>query len=190
MRPIPKPHTPNPNCGDQKILIAGFGGQGIMFLGKILSQAAMLEGKNVTYIRSYGAEMRGGTAHCMVKMSKTDIASPIFEQASTAVLMNQPSLDRFLGKIEKTALLVLNNSLIEKRPKAKGLKIKGRRFNELALALGSVRVANIICLGFLLAQKPLVRISSVRSSLKDIFKNKPDLLRINLQALDKGYKDD
>ncbi|MBN2120206.1 MAG: 2-oxoacid:acceptor oxidoreductase family protein [Candidatus Omnitrophica bacterium] len=173
---------------EDKVLIAGFGGQGIMFLGKVIALAASLENREVTYIRSYGAEMRGGTSHCMVKISRDAIPSPIFEKANLSIIMNQPSLDKFGNKIEKKGVLVLNSSLVSRVAKKKGLAIKGLKLNELAFKLGSAKVANIIALGLALRKRPLVKLSSVEEVFKDLFSNKKELLEMNIKALKLGYK--
>src|SRR3989338_6902731 len=97
-----------------EILISGSGGQGLMRLGKILAQAAVLEGKFTVFFPSYGPEMRGGTAHCFVKISDREIASPFVEFADTAIIFNQPSLVKFRARIRKEALVILNSDLISK----------------------------------------------------------------------------
>ena len=172
---------------EEKILIAGFGGQGIMLLGKVIAQAAVLEDRNVTYIRSYGAEMRGGTAHCLVRISDNQISSPVFDKATIAVIMNQPSLDKFKDNIAPGGLLILNESVFDKKLKRNDIKIKGLKMNELAINLGSVKVANIIGLGALLRERPFIRMSSAELTLKEIFKERGDLLESNLRALREGY---
>lgn len=172
---------------DEKILIAGFGGQGIMFLGRIIAQAAVEENKNVTYIRSYGAEMRGGTAHCLVKISKRDIASPVFKKATISLIFNQPSLEKFKDSIEPKGILLLNKSLIKKILNKKNIIIERFLLNELALKIGNIKVANTIALGILLKIKPFLKISSAESALKNILKGKQDILTQNLEALKAGY---
>jgi 2-oxoglutarate ferredoxin oxidoreductase subunit gamma len=158
----------------ENILIAGFGGQGIVFLGNVIARAAVLENKQVTHIRSYGAEMRGGTAHCMVRLSLRPIASPIFDKASVAIILNQPSFSKFKKRIEKGGILVLN------APSADDL-------NQKALKLGSLKVANIIGLGIALRKRLFLKLSSAERVLKDVFKDKDDLLKANLKALRLGY---
>lgn len=169
------------------IVVAGFGGQGIMLCGKIIAQAAVLENKNVTYMRSYGAEMRGGTAHCSIRISDGEIASPVFDEASIVFAMNQQSLDKFVHKLCTGGLLIVNNSAIQKIPRLKGMVVAGLGLNQLALDLGSLKVANVIGLGLLLRKKPIVEISSIERILEDIFKTKKELLRINREALKAGY---
>jgi len=173
---------------EERILIAGFGGQGITLLGRIIAQAAALENKNVTYMRSYGAEIRGGTAYCLVRVSTADISSPFFQKATISIIMNQPSLDKFKNNIDKNGFLILNENAVEKKPKRTDIKIKGIKMNELALSLGSIKVANVIGLGLLLRERPFLNITAVEDTLKEIFKERKDLSGINLQALRLGYK--
>ena len=160
---------------NENILIAGFGGQGIVFLATVIARAAVKEDKRVTLIRSYGSEMRGGTAHCLVRLSAGDIASPIFKKASLAIIMNKPSLERFKKKVDKEGVLIVN---------ANG----GLDLNKKALGLGSIKAANIIALGLALRKKPFLKMSSVEGVLKEALKDKKDLLTINLKALKLGYK--
>jgi 2-oxoglutarate ferredoxin oxidoreductase subunit gamma len=160
---------------DENILIAGSGGQGIVFLASLIARAAVEEGRHVTFIRSYGSEMRGGTAHCLVRLSAQEIASPVFKKATIAIIMNKPSLERFKNRLDKKGLLMVN---------AEG-KLD---LNKKALKLGSIKTANAIALGLALRKKPFVNRRSVEKVLKDGLKEKKDLLRINLKALDLGYK--
>ena len=175
---------------EEKILIAGFGGQGIVFLGKVIAQAANLEGRYVTQIRSYGAEMRGGTANCMVKISDEEIASPIFKKATVAVMMNQPSLNKFKDKIEKNGVLIANTVSTEKASSIRRAGMKTMNLTAKAIALGSIKVANSIGLGLALRRRPFVRPSSVERAFRDVFKDKEDLLKINLKAFRFGYRND
>ena len=173
---------------EEKILIAGFGGQGIVFLGNVIAQAANLENKHVAYIRSYGAEMRGGTAHCMVKISDKEISSPIFKNATVAFIMNRPSLNKFKNKIEKNGVLIVNTALTAKTPSSRRPGIKKMNLSAKAIELGSIKVANIIGLGLALRKRLFVRLSSVERALIGVFKDKEDLLKLNLKALRLGYK--
>jgi len=173
---------------EEKVLIAGFGGQGIMLLGKIIAEAAVLENKNVTYIRSYGAEMRGGTAHCSIKLSKKEIASPVFDNATAAIIMNQPSLEKFKNRFTKESIVIANGSLIKINPKIKGVKLYFYPLNEMANFLGDIRVANIIALGKLLKKYSLIKKDSVIKILREYFKSNPHILELNLEAFALGWK--
>ena len=171
---------------EYKLLIAGSGGQGIMFLGRVIAEAALREGRHVTYIRSYGAEMRGGTAYCMVRISPGEIASPVFEKASTAVLMNKPSLLRFRGSLEKDACVLVNSSLAHDS-NTQGKEVLRVPLNEIAHQLGNSRVANVVALGALIRQCPLVRKDSLEKVFKESFGAGSNLEKLNRQALEAGW---
>lgn len=170
-----------------KVLIAGFGGQGVMFLGRVLAQAAILEGKNVTYLPSYGAEVRGGTANCLVKLSKGKIASPVFEKANFAIIMNEPSWQKFKRRIEDEGFVLLNSSLIKDKVDRKDVNIEMVPLNDLALKVGSLQVANFIGLGAFLRETGIVKLNSVKKVLVDIFKEKPQFVNLNWEALRTGF---
>jgi len=169
-----------------EILISGFGGQGLMSLGKILAKAAVLEGKYTVFIPSYGAEMRGGTAHCFVKISDSSIASPFVEFPDTAIIFNQPSLVKFRPRITKEALVILNSDLISKKEGKICGEIIGLPLNKMALGCGDLKTANIIALGVLRAKRPgLVGRKAIISVLKDSFKNKASY-EANLRGFELG----
>jgi len=130
----------------ERVIMAGWGGQGVMTLGKLLAWTMMQDGKEVTYFPSYGAEVRGGTAHCHVVVSDDPIHSPIVEVADSLLVMNQPSYEKFCGRLRDGGLLLLNSSLIEDRP-ADGGRVLSMPATAIAGELGSVRVANSVMLG-------------------------------------------
>ncbi|MBM3254785.1 MAG: 2-oxoacid:ferredoxin oxidoreductase subunit gamma [Candidatus Omnitrophica bacterium] len=170
----------------ERIIIAGSGGQGIMLLGKVLAEAAMLENRFVTWLPSYGAEVRGGTAHCMVAVSDKEIGSPYIAQADSLIIMNAPSLEKFKSRVKKVSLWVINSSLA-KPDNIKGGSILQHPFTDLALGLGNIKVANILALGCFLKYKQLVRLDTVSSVIKKFAPaGKEELIRINEQALRKG----
>lgn len=173
---------------EEKVLIAGFGGQGIMFLGRIIAEAAVLENKFATHIRSYGAEMRGGTAHCLVKINDSEISSPVFKKASVAIIMNQPSLEKFKKLFTEGSVVIANKSLIEKNFQSEKIKLFFYHLNEMAYSLGDLKVANIIALGVLLKKYKLVSKQSAIGVLKEKLRNKERLLALNLKALELGWK--
>ena len=172
-----------------KILVAGSGGQGIMLLGRIIAEAAVRENKNVTYIRSYGAEMRGGTAHCFVKVSKKEIASPVFEKANVSIIMNQLSLGKFKNRLDKNSMVIANASLTESRLKIQNVRAYYYPFNDMANSLGDVRVANMVALGAFLKKAALVNKQSAITVLKERFGSQPRVLEMNLNALELGWKE-
>ncbi|MFH0739094.1 MAG: 2-oxoacid:acceptor oxidoreductase family protein [Candidatus Omnitrophota bacterium] len=170
----------------ERVIIAGSGGQGIMLLGKVLAEAAMLEDRFVTWLPSYGAEVRGGTAHCMVVISDKEIGSPYIAQADSLIIMNAPSLEKFRPRIKKGGLWVINSSLA-KLGKIEGRLILQHPFTDLAVGLGNIKVANMLALGCFLRVKHLVQLDTVSSVIKDFAPaGKEELIRINEQALRKG----
>ncbi|MBM3249976.1 MAG: 2-oxoacid:ferredoxin oxidoreductase subunit gamma [Candidatus Omnitrophica bacterium] len=172
----------------EKIIIAGFGGQGVMLLGKVLAEAAMREGRFVTWFPAYGAEVRGGTAHCMVIISDQEIGSPYIGQADTLIALNGPSLEKFKSRLEAKGLLILNSSLA-RAGLDKGLKAVEHPFTEIASGLGNIRVANMIALGAFLSLKNIVGLESVEKVISDIApEDKKGLIAINQKALREGAR--
>lgn len=170
----------------EKIIVAGAGGQGIMLISKILAEAAMREGKFVTYLPAYGPEVRGGTAHCAVIISDQEIGSPCIGRADTLIILNSPSLERFQGKVKEGGLLVMNTSLAEKIMK-KNVRVLGFPFTDLALEIGNIKVANMVALGCYVASKKIVSSKSIREVILAIAPtDKKDLIALNKQALEKG----
>lgn len=170
-----------------KTVFAGFGGQGVLSMGLNLAQAAMLEGKNVTYLPSYGAEVRGGTANCTVAVSDEEIASPVASSPDFIVAMNQPSLVRFQNQIQSGGVLFINSSLIEAEIPRGDIEIVRVPANSIAEELGSPKSANMVMLGAFTKKSNLVSISSVIEELKSTLKKKQKLIAINQKALMIGY---
>ncbi len=172
----------------ERIVIAGFGGQGIMLLGKILATAAMKEGRHVIWMPCYGPEVRGGTAHCLVVISDREIGSPYFQEADSMIIMNELSLKKFKKMIKKGGVLVVNSSLACPE-KEKGINIISHPFSDIAVSLGNIKVANVISLGCLLARKKIVKIKSVLKVITEMApKGKEELVYINQKALAEGGK--
>jgi 2-oxoglutarate ferredoxin oxidoreductase subunit gamma len=170
----------------EKIIIAGSGGQGVMVLGKILAEAAMRENKFITWIPSYGAEVRGGTSHCMVVISDKEIGSPLVNQADTLIIMNKPSLERFKERLAHNGLLIINSSLVpEYSPENE--HILQYPFTDIAINIGNIKVANIVALGCYIAHKKVVnlmtlyRVIAGKSSVV-----KKELIVMNQKALQEG----
>jgi len=170
-----------------KTIFAGFGGQGVLSMGLSLAQAAMVEGKNVTYLPAYGVEVRGGTANCTVAISDEEIASPVASSPEYIVAMNQPSLDRFQNQIASGGLLFVNSSLIEAEISRGDIEIVEVPASGIAEELGSPKSANMVMLGALTKKSNLVSISTLIEGLKDTLKNKEKLIAINKKALMAGY---
>jgi 2-oxoglutarate ferredoxin oxidoreductase subunit gamma len=170
----------------ERIIIAGAGGQGVMLLGKVLALGAMKENKSVTWLPSYGAEVRGGTAYCMVAISDKEIGSPYVDKADTLIIMNQPSLERFKDRLIRGGLCLVNSSLVEKSI-IKNACMFRQPFTEVAAKLGNTKVANMVALGYFIARKKIVHQESIAKVMEEIAPaGKKDLVEINKQALLKG----
>lgn len=172
----------------ERIIIAGSGGQGIMLLGKVLSEAAMRENKFVTWLPAYGAEVRGGTSHCMVVISDKEISSPYIEKADAMIIMNGPSLEKFKNRIKEKGLLIINSSLAPKYKDSK-LNIFQRPFTDIAIVLGNIKIANMAALGCFLAKEKVVSLKSVSEAISEIAPaDKSALIGINKKALEEGAR--
>ncbi len=171
-----------------KTVFAGFGGQGVLLMGYVLAYSAMLEGKHVTYLPSYGAEMRGGTANCVVSVSDEEIASPVASSPDVAVIMNNPSLERFQNQILSGGVVYLNRDLISFKPLRGDIVLYEVPANTLATGLGSDRAANMVMLGAFLKKTPLVSLDTAREVIGRVFSGKPQLIELNSKALLAGYE--
>ena len=172
----------------ERIIIAGAGGQGIMLAGKVLSEAAMRENKFVTWLPSYGAEVRGGTSHCMLVISDKEIGSPYVEKADSLIIMNAPSLEKFRNRLEKKGLLILNSSLAA-NPAVGCAHILECPFTDIAIKLGNIKVANMVALGCFIARKKTVGLESVFKAISSIApSDKKYLVEVNKKALQEGMK--
>jgi 2-oxoglutarate ferredoxin oxidoreductase subunit gamma len=170
-----------------KVLLAGFGGQGVMFIGKVLAYSGMLGGREVCWIPSYGPEMRGGTANCSVLVADEEIHSPVINQADAGIVLNQPSYDRFLGRIKPGGTLVVNSSIVKLNPKRDDINIIAIEATELANEIGNSSLANMVCLGALLPSLSLVNMESVKKAMDEVIgKKKPELYELNVAAINRG----
>ena len=173
---------------NEKIIFAGFGGQGIMLMGQLLTYAGMLEGKEVSWLPSYGPEMRGGTANCNVMVSSSPIGSPVItNDATCSVVMNQPSLEKFEENVIPGGMILINSSLIDKKATRDDIKAYYIAANDIALELGNPRAANMVMLGAYLELTKAVSPDSVLSALKKTFgEAKAHLIPLNENALKRG----
>jgi 2-oxoglutarate ferredoxin oxidoreductase subunit gamma len=170
-------------------IIAGFGGQGLLFAGQVLAQAAMAEGRHVSWMPSYGPEMRGGTAYCTVIVSERSIGSPIVDVADSVIALNPPSLAKFEHLLVPGGLLVLNTSLIEAEPARTDLEIVAIPCTGLARTSGHDRLASVVALGGLVARRPLVSRMAIQAALEVITgRHHPELLAMDLAAFDAGLE--
>ena len=173
----------------EEIIFAGFGGQGIILSGTIVCLAAMKEGKRVTHIPSYGAEMRGGTANCSVVVSDEEIASPVVAHPSVCVVMNKPSLIKFEARLREGGTLLYNSSLIDIEPSRRDLRCIPVAANEMAEKEGSARSANMIMLGLLAKIKPeIASLDSIEATLDEaVSARHRNLNEINKSCLAQGF---
>ena len=171
-----------------KTIFAGFGGQGVLSMGLNLAQAAMAEGKNVTYLPSYGVEVRGGTANCTVAISDEEIASPVSSSPDFVVAMNQPSVVRFQNKVQSGGVLIFNSSLVEVEVSRGDIEVIAVPASEIAEDLGNSKAANMVILGALTRKGNLVSLSTLIEELKSTLKNKPKLIAVNEKAITAGYE--
>ncbi|MGD2278825.1 MAG: 2-oxoacid:acceptor oxidoreductase family protein [Candidatus Omnitrophota bacterium] len=172
----------------EDIICAGFGGQGIMVLGKVLANAGMGRDYNVTWMPSYGAEVRGGTAHCMVKISTEKIANPIVSCADTGFIMSAPSLEKFEKRIKKGGTIIVNTSMVNREVKRKDLQVVKVPFTDEAIKLGNVKVANMIAMGVYLAKKKLFDKDILSGVIEEMAMGRKELVSINIKALEKGVE--
>jgi len=172
----------------EEILCAGFGGQGIMFMGKLLTLAGLLGDKYVTWMPSYGAEVRGGTSFSMIKISDSEIASPIVTNPDILIVMNRPSFVKYEGKLKEEGILIANKTLVGDIPKRKGITLVNIPLTQAASKLGDIRSANMIAIGALAGKSRMLSIRNIVSALGTAFKNNEELLARNKKALEKGYK--
>lgn len=172
------------------MIIAGFGGQGVILAGNLLATAGMLEKKKITMVPSYGPEIRGGTANCTVILKDGEIYSPVVAHPDILIALNQPSLERFEEKVTSKGIVFFNSSLCSLTKKRKDLTYFGVPASDLAADLGSVKVMNVIILGALIEQTHLVKEETLSQKvIPEVFSNKKASLReINKKALKKGME--
>lgn len=173
---------------ENQIIIAGFGGQGVLLIGKMLAYAGMMEGKEVSWLPSYGPEMRGGTANCTVVISDVPVGSPVVKSPDILIVLNRPSLDKFEPFVKKDGLLIINSSLIDKKAERNDIEVLYVPANDLAIKSGSPKAANMVALGALIGKTNLLQIESIKETIRDTFSEKEKLINLNLKALEEGIK--
>ncbi len=170
-----------------KILFAGSGGQGVLTMGNILGNAAMIEDFHVTYLPAYGAAVRGGTANCTICISDEEIASPVASNPDYVIVMNNPSLMRFANMVTPGGILLINSSLVHGEIKRGDIKVVPVPLNELAHQLGEDRSANVIMVGALAQATGVVSIEALKEALAETgLGKKPKVLELNRRALEMG----
>jgi len=171
-----------------EVMFAGFGGQGILLIGNILAHTAMEEGSEVAWVPSYGPEMRGGTAYCLVVIGDRPIGSPIIRNPMHLVAMNRPSFEKFAPLVKPNGVVVINSSLItidSNRNDVDELLVPA---NDIAKELGNTKVANIVALGAFIARSKIVDFELIRKCVQDMFSSREKLIPINMAALEAGKK--
>ena len=174
---------------ERNLMVAGFGGQGVMTLGKFLAEVTCEStDKNVTFFPSYGAEQRGGTANCYVVISDDDIGAPLGDQMDDLIVMNDPSLSKFLYKLVPGGTLYINSSIVKSKITRTDIKVVKAPVTELALEMGSAKVLNIIMLGVYVGYTQVVPEDVVWRTIEHKLGKKPALLPLNRQAFELGLK--
>ncbi len=169
------------------VILAGFGGQGMLLIGKLLSEAALSEGKEVCWLPSYGPEMRGGTANVTVTISNEPIGSPVVSTPVAAAVMNQPSLEKFGPVIVPGGQLIINESLVKIRFDRDDIDVMYLPANDLANEIKAKRSPNIVVLGAYVALSSVVDPDAVREQVRGQFAHKPKIAELNLQAFQLGF---
>lgn len=170
-----------------EIIFAGFGGQGVLLIGKLLAYAGMKAGREVTWMPAYGPEMRGGTCNCTVVLSDNPIGSPVTRFPHGLIALNLPSLDKFEDVVQPGGTIVVNTSLINRMPHRKDVTVVAVAANELAIEAGSPKAANMVALGAYIGATGVADVDKVKEILSESFAAKPKLIPVNHAALDKGY---
>ncbi|NLK18853.1 MAG: 2-oxoacid:ferredoxin oxidoreductase subunit gamma [Synergistaceae bacterium] len=172
------------------LLAAGFGGQGVMVLGQLVAYTGIEEGRHVTWIPSYGPEMRGGTANCGVVLSEGEIGSPVVDDADVLVVLNQPSLLKFLDRVKPGGALIYNSDMVEYDGSRSDITPVGIPASTIAANLGSDRITNIVILGAVVEAGKIVDDRVCIETIKDkLGTRKPEFLPMNLQAYEKGKEE-
>ena len=174
---------------EKRIIIAGSGGQGVLFIGKLLAYAAMLEDREVTWFPSYGAEMRGGTANCTVIISDSMIGSPVIRNPDVLVIMNNDSYRRFVEKLSPGGILIYDSSQIQSATPRDGIRLVATAAGAIASSMNSASLANMALMGAFIAATGIVDIKSALSALDEITPaHRRELLKVNKDILLKGYE--
>lgn len=171
----------------QGIIVAGFGGQGVVSMGILLAYAGMVDGKHVTFFPAYGAEMRGGTANCSVVVSTDEIASPVVGRPDSVVVMNEPSFAKFEPMIVPGGRLFINTSLVSSRSERDDIETIEVPANKIAEEIGTLKIANMVMAGALVKRTGMMALDSLINSLGKVYSRaKPEILQMNEVAINKG----
>ncbi len=172
-----------------EIISSGFGGQGALTIGKFLAKAGMKEGKHVSWLPSYGPEMRGGTANVAAVISENPIASPIVTFPNVLIALNQPSIDKFASNVTKGGFIIANEDLCNNIPNYDGIKTISAPLSKMATEIGSDKVLNMLAIGIIIGLTDMVKYETLESDLTAFLeKRNPELLAMNLVAIKKGIE--
>ncbi len=173
----------------KEIIIAGFGGQGVLFSGQVVAYAAMDAGKEVTWIPSYGPEMRGGTANCTVVIADDEIGSPLVKNPPLGIALNLPSFDKYEDMLQKGGTLVVNKSMVDRGPKRDDIRVILVPCNEIAEEIGDRKLTNMVAVGALLSALPEITLKDVEKALAaHLPERHRNLLPKNYEALKRGFE--
>ena len=172
---------------EQSLIIAGFGGQGVMSMGHMLGYAASGAKKSVTFFPSYGAEQRGGTANCTVVISDDEIGSPIATKPDVLIAMNDPSYRKFKDRVKSNGIIMINSSLIKGSGDRDDIKECAIPVNDMAIQIGNPKAANLVMLGAYIALTNILAAEDIKEMIKKTLGSKADLLEANLNAFDAGF---
>ncbi len=171
----------------QGIIMAGFGGQGIVSGGVMLAYTGMMDGLNVTFFPAYGAEMRGGTANCSVIISTDPVAAPVVGTPDALLVMNEPSLAKFESAVRPGGTIFLNTSLVNSRPKRTDIKVIEVKANDIAEELGNIKSANMVMLGAYARKSGAVKLDTLKANIKKVYpRAKEAMVEMNKKAIDRG----
>ena len=172
---------------EEKIIAAGFGGQGALSIGQFIAYSAMHEGLEVTWLPSYGPEMRGGTANCSVVVSDSPVASPVISTPDCLIAMNKPSLYKFVNSVKPGGVIIVNSSLVEDKVERTDVKVAYVDANKIAQEAGNARTANIAILGAYIKLSGLLPYETVYNTIDKLFEKKPKVIPVNKKAFELGY---
>ncbi len=169
------------------VIIAGFGGQGVMLIGKMLAYAGMNQGKEVSWLPSYGPEMRGGTSNCTVVISDKPVASPVIQSPRVLLAMNLPSLDKFEPRVKPGGLIIINSSLIKRDARRTDVRVLKVPANDVANEMNNPKGANMVALGAYVGATKAVAVDEIEALIRKTFSAKPKLIDPNIEAFHRGY---
>jgi len=172
----------------QEMIFAGFGGQGVLLAGQLLTYAGMIAGRQISWIPAYGPEMRGGTASCSVIISDNLIGSPIVTKPNVLIAFNQPSLDRFVGDVKSGGIVIVNSSLCDKKVEREDVQVYYVPMNAMATEMGNDRALNMIALGTAVGATAVVQVEAVQAAFMKKFGHKPGVVESNMQAVVRGIQ--